>query len=761
VRKTAAALAVALLVSLGLAVPSVGAAVGDPKVVIIVGATHGATAGYRADADRAYTEAIKYTSNVVKVYSPYATWARVKAAVVGASVVIYMGHGNGWPSPYAYDPNYTTKDGFGLNATYNDGDYNNKYYGEPSVATLEMAPGAIVLLHHLCYASGNSEPGHPEPSVSVARQRADNYAAGFLKAGASAVLADGHAGAERYLHDLFTTHQTIDDMWRNQSNANGNFVSFASARTPGTTVHQDPNTPTSGFYRSLAVRTLGVTTDEVIAAGYGDTSVAPASLVVPGNAEVSTDGAALYGDLSDMAEPTATVPAGTRLRVIETAEQATAEGTPLVAVQGIDDPSIAGFMATTDLAPRDSSAPFVRALDVGAGRFSPNGDGSGDRALLRGRFTEPVAWTLHVRDGSNVLKEITGSGSTFEVEWDGLVGGHAVDDGAYTVAVTGVDSWGNAPASSSRSLVVDTVPPSLTGLTPAADVTQWFSPNGDGSRDTVSVTATSSETGSFRATVRNTGGTVIRTFSVAGDSAATAVAWNGRTNAGTTAPDGSYVLSVAPVDLAGNAGEARDRTVLVIAALRSVSASKTLFFPQDNDSLAKGTTLQFSLSRPMAVTWTVRDAAGAVVITRMDQSPRPAGTYSWWFNGRRPDGTMLPRGRYTSHVVATDGVLTATQTATFETEAFRITPSDTTPGRGQSITITVKSAEKLARAPLVYVTQPGVAPWSVRMTKTAPKTYRVTLRLKDRGGSGTVQFRVWGRDAMGGGNQTIRTFPIH
>ena len=72
--------------------------------------------GYRADADRAYAEAIKYTANVVKVYSPNATWARVKAATVGASVVIYFGHGNGWPSPYTYDPKYTTKDGFGLNA---------------------------------------------------------------------------------------------------------------------------------------------------------------------------------------------------------------------------------------------------------------------------------------------------------------------------------------------------------------------------------------------------------------------------------------------------------------------------------------------------------------------------------------------------------------------------------------------------------------------------------------------------------------------
>ena len=200
-RKTAVSLALVLVASLGIVVPSVAAATGA-KVVIVVGATQATTAAYRADGDRAYAEARKYTSNVVKVYSPNATWAKVKAAAVGASVVIYMGHGNGWPSPYAYDAKYTTKDGFGLNAVAGAGDSNNKYYGEPSIATLDLAPGAIVLLHHLCYAAGNSEPQNAEPSVSVARQRADNYAAGFLRAGASAVIADGHAGAESYLRAL-------------------------------------------------------------------------------------------------------------------------------------------------------------------------------------------------------------------------------------------------------------------------------------------------------------------------------------------------------------------------------------------------------------------------------------------------------------------------------------------------------------------------------------------------------------------------------
>ena len=146
----------------------------------------------------------------MKVYSPNATWSKVKSATVGASVVIYLGHGNGWPSPYTYDPTYTTKDGFGLNATAGNGDSNNKYYGEPSVATLDLAPNAVILLHHLCYASGNSEPGRRRTDQTVAKQRVDNYGAGFLRAGVSAVIADGHSGPEEYLRALFTTDQTIE-----------------------------------------------------------------------------------------------------------------------------------------------------------------------------------------------------------------------------------------------------------------------------------------------------------------------------------------------------------------------------------------------------------------------------------------------------------------------------------------------------------------------------------------------------------------------
>ena len=262
-RKSAVALVLLLLASFGAIVPA-DVAAAEHKIVIIVGATHGTTPRYRELADRAYAEAIKYTSNVTKVYSPNATWSKVKAATVGATIVIYFGHGNGWPSPYTFDPKYTTKNGFGLNKVEGAGDYNNVYYGEPYVSTLALAPGAVVMLHHLCYAAGNSEPGQPQPSVAVARQRVDNYAAGFLEAGAAAVIADGHAGPEGYLQAMFTTQQPLEQMWANQPNANGNVVSFPSVRTPGATAFQDPETPTSGFYRSIVVRSAGVVVGEPV-----------------------------------------------------------------------------------------------------------------------------------------------------------------------------------------------------------------------------------------------------------------------------------------------------------------------------------------------------------------------------------------------------------------------------------------------------------------------------------------------------------------
>jgi hypothetical protein len=237
------------------AVPGRVDAVADPgaKVVIIVGPVESSTKSYRARANEAYAEAIKYTSDVTRVYSPNASWKKVKAATLGASLVIYLGHGNGWPSPYVNDPQYSTKDGFGLNAKIGHGNRNVKYRGEPYLKDLDLAPDAVVILNHLCYASGNSEPGRADPSRKVARSRVDNYGAGFLEIGVAGVIAEGHGGITTYIRDLFTTDLSLPDIWRGAWNNHGNEASFESTRTPGATAYTDTDKASSGYYRSLVV----------------------------------------------------------------------------------------------------------------------------------------------------------------------------------------------------------------------------------------------------------------------------------------------------------------------------------------------------------------------------------------------------------------------------------------------------------------------------------------------------------------------------
>ena len=436
-----------MLVAIGTAVPAAStvapasaAAAGGPKVVIVVGATHSVTAKYRSYADAAYAEAIKYTPNVVKVYSPNATWSAVKAAAKGASILIYFGHGNGWPSPYTYDPDYTTKDGFGLNSSAGNGDYNNKYYGEPYVSTLELAENALVMLHHLCYASGNSEPGGAAPSVTTAKKRIDNYGAGFLRGRAGAVLADGHRGPVDYLRAIFTTNQTIESLWRKAPNANGNVASFAGTRSVGATAFMDPESPTSGFYRSL-IGDRNLTTKD-ITGGFA----------VPGRAAPKADGAPIYDEIptvTDTAttiEPAAVLPSDTRLTILE--RVAGSDDTAVFRVEGLDDDAITGYMAARDLEPRDSIAPYLASLAGGGGKSYVTGTTDGHHTLS-GTLNESADWTVSIKRGDTTVATTKGSGATFKVDLDVAAAG---GDGTYAYRITAIGRVVERPDDRDRHL---------------------------------------------------------------------------------------------------------------------------------------------------------------------------------------------------------------------------------------------------------------------------------------------------------------------
>jgi hypothetical protein len=207
----------------------------DPlKVVVIVGPTGALTDSYRATGNSIASVASAAGAEVVKVYSPRATWKRVRNAVAGANVVVYLGHGNGSPSPYSSSEWPDRHNGWGLNRTTEGGDSDNwstkmVYCGEKALlGTLTASDGAaqwnycggktntdgiapaanwVMIYNKACYAPGAGEGWDVKASESVAFQRVRNYSYPALKAGGGAYFATDMYQGGQQLVDLVLRHR--------------------------------------------------------------------------------------------------------------------------------------------------------------------------------------------------------------------------------------------------------------------------------------------------------------------------------------------------------------------------------------------------------------------------------------------------------------------------------------------------------------------------------------------------------------------------
>jgi len=210
--------------------PTTVAAAG-PKVAIIVGPVGSLTSSYRSGANRVADAAIAAGATVVRAYSPKATWPRVRDAVDGASVVVYFGHGNGYPNPYTQGHEYTDRvNGFGLNRTTGNGDSDNwsttmVYCGEKALlgtlsasdgaaqrqycggGALTPAPGFTMVYAQAHYAPGFGEryvESDPITTLTQARQRVANYSTPVLRLGGAGYFATAYSDAHEIVTRVLT-----------------------------------------------------------------------------------------------------------------------------------------------------------------------------------------------------------------------------------------------------------------------------------------------------------------------------------------------------------------------------------------------------------------------------------------------------------------------------------------------------------------------------------------------------------------------------
>lgn len=220
VRTRLSVLAIAAIVLLaGAVLPAPVRGASPFKVAVIVGPVGEELTPVYIGLGEATARAAEQRGAVVaRAYSPNASAENVLAAVDGASIVVYLGHGVGTPNPYSATPNAETTNGWALNGPKAQGTHADSwqdgslaYYGEAWIAAnARPAPGWVMIYSNACYAPGASE-GFDEPATQdVAAQRVSAYSrAPLADLGASAYFAtDFYEGAAHLVASLLDAPAT-------------------------------------------------------------------------------------------------------------------------------------------------------------------------------------------------------------------------------------------------------------------------------------------------------------------------------------------------------------------------------------------------------------------------------------------------------------------------------------------------------------------------------------------------------------------------
>jgi putative cell wall-binding protein len=216
--------AVTLAMSVMVATPQPTAAAAA-KVAIIVGPAGSLTSMYRSMANDVASVATAAGATVATAYSPAATWPAVKAAVDGANVIVYLGHGSGYPNPYGTSELTDRSNGWGLNTATTNGDADSwsagtlvycgerallgtltsgddlarrTYCGGTTNDGISPAPGFTMVYAQAHYTAGFGErysPTAPLTTLAEAQQHVRHYSAPILALGGT-YLATAYGDAD-------------------------------------------------------------------------------------------------------------------------------------------------------------------------------------------------------------------------------------------------------------------------------------------------------------------------------------------------------------------------------------------------------------------------------------------------------------------------------------------------------------------------------------------------------------------------------------
>jgi parallel beta-helix repeat protein len=216
-------------------------------------------------------------------------------------------------------------------------------------------------------------------------------------------------------------------------------------------------------------------------------------------------------------------------------------------------------LSSINLSNNSQSAPFIGDVVVGEGlpkaeiTYPVDGQFIGNASLdIQGTATDsdfkdykveyslgtaPETWTL-------IKSSTTPVDTDTLATWDpsNLTGTY------YTIRLTVNDIAGN--------IATDSVEVKLLNIYSIAVSNPYFSPNEDGSKDTTTITASITYPSDWTVDIKNSSGTIIRTFTGTGDSIS--VTWDGKDTSGIIQPEGEYSCTITATEPSSSAVAIKD-----------------------------------------------------------------------------------------------------------------------------------------------------------------------------------------------------------
>lgn len=324
----------------------------------------------------------------------------------------------------------------------------------------------------------------------------------------------------------------------------------------------------------------------------------------------------------------------------------------------------------------DSAPPVVFAR-AETNWFSPNYDGVMDELKILLSIVDDTlvkGWQLDVRKDGKVIRTYKSldrlevknldAGKFFSqvfsvksqaeippfIIWTGQdESGTRMPDGIYGYVLSAWDDNNNTNVSPESFVNIDTVIP---GFTVSNDF-MVFSPNGDGRKDLLTVTASSSnlqENDLVVAQLIDAAGNPVRRF-ITNSLIPASYTWDGTNELTNAAAEGSYIFKLTASDYAGNRLEKTISNIRLVTAVETpvIGVSPAVFSP-NGDGVADSAQYSLSVSSALGLeTWAliIQDAAGSSVRVISGSNILPAETV---FDGRDGGGMLLPDGLYSARL---------------------------------------------------------------------------------------------------------------